>query len=77
MYKVLFELTRNTGFEVNKKSIGVCWRTSCCEFENRQSDDLCGLDKRRIELRDKMQELYRYTMLENEFNKLGLGGIVC
>lgn len=28
--KLLFDLTRNTGFEVSKGMIGKCWIDSCC-----------------------------------------------
>lgn len=33
--KLLFDLTRNTGFEVSKGKMGDCWIKSCCEWENR------------------------------------------
>ncbi len=29
--KLLYDLTRNTGFEVSKGNIGDCWIKSCCE----------------------------------------------
>ena len=29
--KLLFDLTRNTGFEVSKGVLGECWIKSCCE----------------------------------------------
>lgn len=31
--KLLFDLTRNTGFEVSKGKIGDCWIESCCEWD--------------------------------------------
>ena len=46
--KLLFDLTRNTGFEVSKGSIGDCWSKSCCEWSDRQGDDICGLDDNRL-----------------------------
>lgn len=54
--KLLFDLTRNTGFEVTKGSLGRCWMLSCCEWEKRQKDDICGLDTQRISLSEKMRK---------------------
>lgn len=34
--KLLFDLTRNTGFEVSKGNIGECWIKPCCERDNRK-----------------------------------------
>jgi hypothetical protein len=51
--KTLFDLTRNTGFEVSKGSIGECWIKSCCEWQNRMEDDVCGLDKGNYQLMRK------------------------
>lgn len=31
--RILFDLTRNTGFEVSKGNIGECWIKSCCEWK--------------------------------------------
>ena len=42
--KLLTEITRNTGFETNKKQVGFCFVNSCCEWDDRQENDLCGLD---------------------------------
>lgn len=70
--RLLFDLTRNTGFEVTKGFIGDCWVVSCCEWEKRQSDDVCGLDTKRISLMEKMQAIFQNTNLENEFKKVGL-----
>lgn len=42
--KLLFDLTRNTGFEVSKGKIGDCWIKPCCEWDEREEDDICGLD---------------------------------
>lgn len=70
--KLLYELTRNTGFEVNKNLLGVCWRTPCCGYEGRKSDDLCGLDNLNLDLKHKMTEIFKYTILEKEFKRAGL-----
>lgn len=67
--KLLFDLTRNTGFEVTKAKIGDCWITSCCDWNERQEDDICGLDQSRLSVADKMKEIYIGTSLEKEFER--------
>lgn len=74
--KILFDLTRNTGFEVSKGNIGECWIKSCCEWRNRQQDDICGLDIERLTLYEKMKSIYRGTSLEAEFHAVGLEVVV-
>ena len=70
--KLLFDLTRNTGFEVTKGNIGDCWIKSCCKWDNRQSDDKCGLDNKRLDIDKKMKKIYKETSLCKEFSKIGL-----
>lgn len=70
--KLLYDLTRNTGFEVSKGKIGDCWLRSCCEWEKRQENDICGLDNDRLGLADKMKRIYIETSLRAEFAKVGL-----
>lgn len=70
--KILFDLTRNTGFEVSKGTIGACWIKSCCEWKNRMDNDICGLDHNRLQLKDKMKQIYQGTCLAAQFQKLGL-----
>ena len=70
--KILFDLTRNTGFEVSKGSIGECWIKSCCEWQTRMNDDICGLDNSRLQLKDKMKHIYEGTSLVTQFQKIGL-----
>lgn len=70
--KILFDLTRNTGFEVSKGKIGECWISSCCEWEERQEDDICGLDSVRLTLYEKMKRIYQGTSLEAELQAAGL-----
>lgn len=70
--RLLFELTRNTGFEVSKGVIGDCWVNSCCDWQERQGNDVCGLDENRITILEKMQLILKYTTLEHEFRKLRL-----
>lgn len=70
--KILFDLTRNTGFEVSKGKIGECWIKSCCEWQNRMEDDICGLDNSRLQLSDKMKHIYKGTSLAAQFQKISL-----
>ena len=70
--KLLFDLTRNTGFEVSKGNIGECWIKSCCEWKNRMDDDICGLDYIRLSILEKMKKIYSETCLKKEFEKIGL-----
>ncbi len=68
--KLLFLITRNTGFEVSKSNLGICWKCNCCGFSGRQLDDLCGLDEERIDLKEKMKQIFYHTRLHKELQTL-------
>lgn len=70
--RILFDLTRNTGFEVSKGSIGECWIKSCCEWKERMLDDVCGLDVSRLPLKEKMKQICAGTGLLPQFQSIGL-----
>lgn len=70
--KILFDLTRNTGFEVSKSNIGECWIKSCCEWGQRMPDDICGLEASRLQLKEKMQHICKGTNLLMKFQNIGL-----
>ena len=70
--KILFELTRNTGFVVSKGSIGECWIKSCCDWSGRQNDDICDLDHSRLDIYEKMKHILDGTCLQREFHRIGL-----
>lgn len=70
--RLLFDLTRNTGFEVSKGTMGECWIKSCCQWEERQENDICGLDESRLSIYDKMKKIYEETSLKEQFLKVGL-----
>ena len=74
--KLLFDLTRNTGFEVSKGAIGKCWIEACCDWNDRKENDICGLDRNRLSVKDKMRSIYTGTSLNTEFLKAGLGVLV-
>lgn len=69
--RLLFDLTRNTGWEVSKGKIGDCWIKSCCDWPERQEDDICGLDTTRLAIAEKMQQIYHGTSLQGEFSRIG------
>lgn len=70
--KILFDLTRNTGFEILKGNIGECWIKSCCEWKTRMDDDICGLDNNRLQVNDKMKRIFAGTSLVTQFQNIGL-----
>lgn len=70
--KLLFDLTRNTGFEVSKGTIGACWINSCCDWAERQENDICGLDSSRLSIAEKMKSIYLGTSLAEEFLRAGM-----
>lgn len=70
--KLLFDLTRNTGFEVTKGVLGECWIKSCCEWKERQEDDICGLDHNRMSVFNKMKRIYDGSSLKLQFPNVGL-----
>lgn len=74
--RILFDLTRNTGFEVSKGSVGECWIKSCCEWEERMSDDICGLDASRLSIKEKMMQICEGTSLLKQFQNIGLEVVV-
>lgn len=69
---LLEEITRNTGFFTNKKSLGRCFVESCCEWQERAEDDICGLDENRISSDDKIKMIVEYSVLKQAFKKVGL-----
>lgn len=60
--KLLTEITRNTGFETNKKQVGFCFVNSCCEWDDRQENDLCGLDDKRLSVSEKIEQMVNRMM---------------
>ena len=70
--KLLFDLTRNTGFEVSKGMIGKCWIDSCCNWHEREENDICGLDENKLSIADKMKCICIGTSLKYKFSKMGM-----
>lgn len=75
--KLLFDLTRNTGFEVSKGKIGDCWLKSCCEWAEKQEDDMCGLNTLHLSAKEKMKAIYDGTSLREKLPKTGLEVSAC
>jgi len=70
--KLLLEITRNTGFETDKSKLGECFINTCCEWANRQSNDICGLDSHRISAGEKAKLLVECSVLKVAFERAGL-----
>ena len=70
--KLLFEITRNTGFETSKGMIGDCFIVDCCDWMEREDDDICGLDHRRISAETKVREIFENSVLKDSFARAGL-----
>lgn len=70
--KLLFEITKNTGFETGKSQIGPCFTQSCCEWSDRQEDDICGLDNHRLKLQIKMKKIIEHSVLKESLKEAGL-----
>ena len=70
--KLLTEITRNTGFETNKKQVGFCFINSCCEWDDRQENDLCGLDDKRLSVSEKIEQMVNHSILQAAFQEVGL-----
>ena len=70
--KLLFEITRNTGFETTKGKLGDCFIVDCCKWTERMTDDICGLDEARIAADTKISEIYENSVLKESFAKAGL-----
>ena len=70
--KLLTEITRNTGFETNKKQVGFCFVNSCCEWDDRQENDLCGLDDKRLSVSEKIEQMVNHSILQAAFQEVRL-----
>lgn len=70
--KLLFDITRNTGFETDKSRLGPCFINNCCEWAERQSDDICGLDSARITAEDKKKQIVEHSVIKTAFQKVGI-----
>ena len=62
----------NTGFETDKSKIGPCFVCSCCEWDGKQDDDICGLDNSKPTLSEKMKQLSEYSVLHKAFEEAGV-----
>ena len=70
--KLLFEITRNTGFQTDKGELGKCFVNDCCTWMERQEDDICGLDDNRIDAKEKIRILIDQSVLKEAFRKVDL-----
>lgn len=70
--KLLYSITRNTGFETDKGHLGKCFFVDCCDWKERQSDDICGLASNRKNKNKKLNDIVEHSILQQEFQKVGL-----
>ena len=70
--KLLYEITRNTGFETSKSRLGECFVNQCCEWADRQENDICGLDDHRISTNEKARLLVERSPLKHALEEVGL-----
>ena len=70
--RLLSEITKNTGFETTKGKLGECFTVSCCDWESRKTDDICGLDDRRLTSGEKIKSIFDYSVLKDSFSEAGL-----
>ena len=70
--KLLFDITRNTGFQTDKGELGKCFVIDCCDWMERQEDDICGLDDSRINAKEKVRLLIDHSVLSKAFREAEL-----
>lgn len=70
--ELLYQITRNTGFETDKGTLGRCFVVSCCEQSLRRSDNLCGLNSSQITADKKKKQLVNDSILKSAFERVGL-----
>ncbi len=70
--RLLFAITRNTGFETDKSHLGECFVNDCCEWAWRQIDDMCGLDSNRKSGTEKIRHIIDYSVIKQALQKVEL-----
>lgn len=70
--KLLFAITRNTGFETNKAHLGECFVNDCCKWSARQLDDICGLDTKRKNANEKIRNIIEFSAIKQALQEAGL-----
>ena len=70
--RLLFQITRNTGFVVDKGVLGDCWYKNCCLLE-REDDDKCGMEETGF-LTNALKALviFEKSCLKESFARLGI-----
>lgn len=70
--ELLYQITRNTGFETSKGKLGECFIIDCCQSDLKQTDNLCGLNTERLKADEKKKLLVSQSPLRDAFEKVGL-----
>ena len=69
---LLYDITRNTGFETSKSKLGECFVNDCCTWSLRQDNDICGLDQDRLISKAKKALLIHRSELLTPLKEVGL-----
>ena len=56
----------------SKGKLGKCFYIDCCNWSDRQDDDICGLDSAHISSKQKMNEIVTDSVLFGVLKKVGL-----
>lgn len=70
--RLLFQITRNTGFVVDKGILGECWKNGCCSIQ-RDEDDKCGVEATGFLTEEaKALIIFERSCLKNSFMKFNV-----
>lgn len=70
--KLLFKITRNTGFETKKGRLGDCFWVDCCTWSEKEDDDICGLETNYLSQKEKIEDIVRFSVIKDALTKAGL-----
>lgn len=70
--KLLFEITRNTGFATTKGQLGNCFWVDCCTWSGKKDDDICGLETNYLSQKEKIKDIVRFSVIKDALTKAGL-----
>lgn len=70
---LLYYITRNTGFEVDKNKFGDCWNVDCCDWIGKTLDDMCGIEETGyISGKRKAWNIFEKSELKRILNEVGI-----
>lgn len=75
--KLLYSITRNTGFETDKGHFGKCFYINCCDWEERQQDDICECGDNALDVLYTLEDgkiFCEYPLISFEMKKVKAKG---